>query len=428
MSLSSTPAPPAAKASPKAPFKAGRTLVGMAPVPLPRDNTRKPLGAPPAVLPGFGASGPATTSPPTQRSATQPLQVSAMAATALPKPPPIGAGRGAPPKPPLPRAIPSPEPVAQRSSDKEHTKLAFAQTVAVTPVTPAASLPHKSDPRVPSAPTNVTSLVPDVEQGSKTAAPSLEPAVAPIAPLQVAVPPHPAVAPGVLAARVESTDKPDELPVVPMVGTRRATWIGLSIVASAAIATFIAAVPGRRAPAASKAGSQMAAVPAAEPARPISPARDDTPVPAPAAAPAAAQSAEPALAPTAKPAEPAPAALPHPTEPAPAALPHPAEPAQVAVAKSAEPSSADATAPADLEPGFGHLTVHSTSPHANVYVMLKKYGPVEETLAIPCGKRFIAIGIPLHDRKEPVWLAPGKSTEIPCGGSLEMTINPRRVK
>jgi hypothetical protein len=60
--------------------------------------------------------------------------------------------------------------------------------------------------------------------------------------------------------------------------------------------------------------------------------------------------------------------------------------------------------------------------------MLKKYGPVEESLAIPCGKRFIAIGVPVHDRKEPVWLAPGKSTEIPCGGSLELTMNPRMVK
>ena len=79
--------------------------------------------------------------------------------------------------------------------------------------------------------------------------------------------------------------------------------------------------------------------------------------------------------------------------------------------------------------GFGVLTVHSTGSHASVYVMFKKYGLVEEKLVIPCGKHFIGIGVPARpSRKEPTWLAPGKLTDIPCGGSLEMTMNPRRVK
>jgi hypothetical protein len=60
--------------------------------------------------------------------------------------------------------------------------------------------------------------------------------------------------------------------------------------------------------------------------------------------------------------------------------------------------------------------------------MVKRYGAAEEKLIVPCGKRFVAIGVPIRGRDEPVWLAPGKSTEIPCGASVEMTMNPRRVR
>jgi hypothetical protein len=91
------------------------------------------------------------------------------------------------------------------------------------------------------------------------------------------------------------------------------------------------------------------------------------------------------------------------------------------------PSPADTSSDNALPQGFGALTVHSTS-HASVYLMFKKYGPVEEKLIVPCGKRFIGIGLPVRDRMEPTWLAPGKMMDIPCRGSIEMTMNPRRVK
>jgi hypothetical protein len=88
------------------------------------------------------------------------------------------------------------------------------------------------------------------------------------------------------------------------------------------------------------------------------------------------------------------------------------------------------TRPSDapLPRGSGYLTVHSSTPHASVYMVLTRLGAVEERLIIPCGKRFVGIGRPMRDRKEPVWLAPGKTIEIPCGGSLEVTMNPRILR
>jgi hypothetical protein len=77
--------------------------------------------------------------------------------------------------------------------------------------------------------------------------------------------------------------------------------------------------------------------------------------------------------------------------------------------------------------GLGTVTVHSTGTHGSVYVMFTKYGQVENKIIVPCGKRFIGVGVPRRDSKEPTWLAPGSLVEIPCGGSVEMTMNPRRV-
>ena len=78
---------------------------------------------------------------------------------------------------------------------------------------------------------------------------------------------------------------------------------------------------------------------------------------------------------------------------------------------------------------LGHLTVHSVARYAKVYMMFNKLGPVDETLTVACGQRFIAIGLPPRGgRGEPIWLAPGQSTLIPCGGSLTVTMNPRRLR
>ena len=80
------------------------------------------------------------------------------------------------------------------------------------------------------------------------------------------------------------------------------------------------------------------------------------------------------------------------------------------------------------KPGFGFVTVHSTAPYANVYVMFSKYGRVEHRLSIPCGKRFISIGVPSHGGKEPIWLAPGRLIRVSCGGSHEVTMNRRPLR
>jgi hypothetical protein len=130
------------------------------------------------------------------------------------------------------------------------------------------------------------------------------------------------------------------------------------------------------------------------------------------------------------PAQPAPREITQaPPSPTPLPASNAALPEAPAVAEAPESPPAQETAPEDLmRQGLGALTVHSTGARASVYVMLKKYGAVEDRLLIPCGKRFIGIGVPVRDRKEPIWLAPGKSMEIPCGGSIEMTMNPRQVK
>jgi hypothetical protein len=60
-----------------------------------------------------------------------------------------------------------------------------------------------------------------------------------------------------------------------------------------------------------------------------------------------------------------------------------------------------------------------------VYIGLKKYGAVEEKLPVPCGQQFISIGTPAPNRKEPIWLASTRTVQVPCGQSIEMTINGR---
>jgi hypothetical protein len=81
-----------------------------------------------------------------------------------------------------------------------------------------------------------------------------------------------------------------------------------------------------------------------------------------------------------------------------------------------------------LKRGLGLLTLHSTASHAGVYVNLNLYGGAGEGLTIPCGKHFISIGVPARRPAQPVWLAPGKSMVIPCGGALETTMNPRPLR
>jgi hypothetical protein len=79
--------------------------------------------------------------------------------------------------------------------------------------------------------------------------------------------------------------------------------------------------------------------------------------------------------------------------------------------------------------GLGYLTVHSTSPYAGVYLGSRKYGRIDQKLLVRCGERFLAIGLGRHGNgKDPVWLAPGKTIEVPCGGSLDVSMNARRLR
>jgi serine/threonine-protein kinase len=117
--------------------------------------------------------------------------------------------------------------------------------------------------------------------------------------------------------------------------------------------------------------------------------------------------------------------------PEPAPTPTPAttnanEPPAVSAAPSAEPA-ADDISESLKQRGLGYLTVHSSAAHATVYVNLKPRGKPDEKLTVQCGNRFVSIGVP-NGTAEPAWLAPGKTMVVPCGGSLEMTMDPRALR
>jgi hypothetical protein len=77
--------------------------------------------------------------------------------------------------------------------------------------------------------------------------------------------------------------------------------------------------------------------------------------------------------------------------------------------------------------GFGYLTVHSSIGYAFVYVQLIRYGHVERRLTVRCGKRFVSLGSPRPTGGEPIWFAPSKTVDVPCGGSLEITMMPKWI-
>jgi serine/threonine-protein kinase len=122
------------------------------------------------------------------------------------------------------------------------------------------------------------------------------------------------------------------------------------------------------------------------------------------------------------PAAPAETAPPPPPESAPTAAPSP-DPTPSAEAPAADDFSEDMK-----RHGLGYLIVHSAATQADVYVNLKLRGKVEEKLTVPCGSRFVSIGVPYGSRGEPSWLAPGKTMIIPCGGPLEVTMDPRALR
>src|SRR5262249_54758166 len=117
------------------------------------------------------------------------------------------------------------------------------------------------------------------------------------------------------------------------------------------------------------------------------------------------------------------------TVPPPPAVPT-AAPAAEIPSPEAPPTAAEAADSREslAQRGVGLVTVNSLASYANVYVMFTRYGKVGEPLEIPCGKRFISVGVPWRGRPEPIWLAPGRMTVVPCGGSIEMNMNPRALR
>jgi hypothetical protein len=188
--------------------------------------------------------------------------------------------------------------------------------------------------------------------------------------------------------------------------TRLATYIGVPL----ALASLVATLAIARSPQASKnAGAAATTVALAD--------VHSTALPIP-ATPSNQKSDPPAQEPRVAVAPPAP------PRPAPA-VPS----AKVAASAPVAPSASDEFSMALKKRHLGHLTVHSRASYALVYLMFTKFGKVEEKLTVPCGQRFIAIGLPSRTgRREPVWLAPGTSVFVPCGGSITMTMNPRRVR
>jgi len=84
--------------------------------------------------------------------------------------------------------------------------------------------------------------------------------------------------------------------------------------------------------------------------------------------------------------------------------------------------------PAPVPPkGFGFVTVHSTIGYAYVYVQLFRYGHVEHRLTVRCGKRFLSLGLPKPSGGEPTWFAPSRTVDVPCGSSVEITMNPKWI-
>ena len=72
--------------------------------------------------------------------------------------------------------------------------------------------------------------------------------------------------------------------------------------------------------------------------------------------------------------------------------------------------------------------MHTSVASAHVFVNGTRVGRVETELTVPCGKRFVAIGMPTRKERPPVWLAPGRNVEIACGGPTELTIAPHPMK
>jgi serine/threonine-protein kinase len=208
---------------------------------------------------------------------------------------------------------------------------------------------------------------------------------------------------------------------------RRSPWVAAWVVLALSLGGLIVKISSSRAPIGSMASLRTLMF-----ARPDAAAAAAKPAPVAPSPPPVATAPQPV----------APSPPPVATAPQPVAT-APSPPTQTAALTKGTPAAgevnaSDATSPPPpldestkkslLKRGLGLLTVHSTAPHASVYVNLKVLGSAEEMLTVPCGKQFVSIGIPPRRPGPPIWLAPGKSIIVPCGAAFEATLNPRALR
>jgi serine/threonine-protein kinase len=329
-----------------------------------------PVPLPPALVP---SKVPSTRETPSPRIVAAAERIQATPIMAIDAPPPASPTRRPPPPPP--KFVPAPEaPPAPLPKD--------SVTSATMEVPASAALPH--------------------HEQAPTASAALEPAEKD----RVAIPGVGSTAAMALASALRRVRLPSGWPR----NARVATYVGVPLAMTLLIVT-IAVARSRRSP------DQPAvdATAALADTRPIAPAPPATPEPQPSPPAVEAPSMQ-------KPAE-------KPTLPArePKA---PAAPAAKVAAQAPVPASTGGEFSAALKRrNLGHLVVHSSARYAQVFMGPYKIGRVDENMTVVCGKRFIAIGLPpRRGRREPVWLAPGTSTIIPCGGTVTLTLNPRRLR
>jgi hypothetical protein len=167
-------------------------------------------------------------------------------------------------------------------------------------------------------------------------------------------------------------------------------------------------------------GPPRSTEPLAPPPRPtvVLPAESAAPAVAPSAPPtivAAAATAAASAAPVAASAAPvAASAAPVASSAAPIALAPPAVPATDA------PLAADAPRdPARLPERRGYLLV-SGPAGARVYIKGADVGGVNEALTVPCGLSFVRLGSPLEGKRYPTWIGAGVSAVIACRGETRV--------
>jgi serine/threonine-protein kinase len=283
-----------------------------------------------------------------------------------------------------------------------------------------SSEPARRPPPLPPAPSAIDSTssaamaVPAVKTPPETLVPSLSAELETADVVPAIVSRKPSAAARVLALALDRLRAASRMP--------RNAKIAISVGVPLALASLIAlAFVGRsHGPAQPKEIASTNSLAEILPAAPLPP---NTAPSLPTASPVQAPAVQAPAAPVQAPKEPSAKAIA-------TARPQPVPAVPTKGAKAPLPASTDGEFSMSLKKKhLGHLTVHSSAPYAKVYMMLNKLGRVEEKMTVVCGQRFISIGLPPRPgRAEPTWLAPGQSVHIPCGGSLTVTMNPRRVR